>query len=116
MVSHSLLNFITQIINIPNVKVINYHFITDDELLVEIENIPCQSVCPHCGSISTHIHQHHWYRVRDIPMSDYNVFLNINRRRFKCFDCGKVFSEQLDFVKKRRTYTKRLAEKVISEV
>jgi transposase len=116
MVSNSLLDFIRKIINIPNVKVINYHFITDNELLVELENIQSKSVCPHCGNISSNIHQHHWYRVRDIPMSDYSVFLNVNRRRFKCFHCGKVFSEELDFVKKRRTYTKRLASKVISEV
>ena len=49
-------------------------------------------------------------------MSDYQVFLNVNRRRFKCSHCRKVFSEELDFVKKRRTYTKRLGAQVIREV
>lgn len=116
MPSNSLLYFIKKIINIPSIKVINYHFITDDELLVEVENISSESVCTCCGNMSSNVHQNHWYRVRDIPMSDYNIFLNVNRRRFKCFHCGQVFSEELDFVKKRRTYTKRLAKKVVSEV
>jgi transposase len=49
-------------------------------------------------------------------MSVYQVFLNVNRRQFRCQSCGKVFSEELDFVRKRRTYTVRLAEKVIKEV
>jgi len=40
----------------------------------------------------------------------------VNRRQFRCKNCHKVFSEELNFVKPRRTYTKRLAEKVVKEV
>ena len=116
MPSNSLLYFIKKIINIPTVKVINYHFITDNELLIDLQNTSSESICTHCGNICSNVHQDHWYRVRDIPISDYYVFLNVNRRRFKCLQCRKVFSEELDFVKKRRTYTKRLAKKVVSEV
>jgi transposase len=116
MPSNSLLHFIKRIINIASVKVINYHFITDNELLVEVKNIACDSICPHCGNLSNSVHQDHWYRVRDLAMTDYNVFLNVNRRRFRCKHCDRVFSEELDFVKKRRTYTRRLADKVVKEV
>ena len=66
MPSNSLLHFITKIIDIPSVKVINYHFITDDELLVHLKNIATESICPHCGNISENVHQDHWYRVRVI--------------------------------------------------
>lgn len=116
MPSNSLLHFITKTINIPSIKVINYHFITDSELLIEVKNKQTESVCPNCQNITNKVHQSHWYRVRDIPISTYNVFLNVNRRQFRCKHCNKVFSEELDFVKKRRTYTRRLAEKVIKEV
>jgi transposase len=44
------------------------------------------------------------------------VFLEINRRQFKCSKCKKPFSEDLEFVSKKRTYTKRLAQKTIQEV
>ncbi len=40
----------------------------------------------------------------------------VNRRQFRCNNCDKVFSEELNFVKKRRTYTIRLADKVVNEV
>ena len=116
MPSNSLLHFITKIINIKGVKVINYHFMTDDEIVIEIENKLKVGKCRHCGNITDKIHQNHWYRVRDIPISCYHVFLNVNRRQFRCNKCNKVFSEELNFVKKRRTYTLRLAEKVIKEV
>ncbi len=116
MPSNSSLYFITKIINLHGVKVTNYYFLTEDEILIELENKNCESICPHCQAKSNKVHQCHRYRIRDIPLSGWNVFLNVNRRQFRCENCGKVFSEELSFVKKRRTYTIRLAEKVIKEV
>lgn len=56
-------------------------------------------------------------------MGEKQVFLEINRRQFKCEICKKPFSvrvasrrEELDFVSKKRTYTKRLAQQIIQEV
>ncbi|WP_414518196.1 ISL3 family transposase [Nostoc sp. PCC 9305] len=116
MPSNPLLHFITKLINIEDIKVVNYDFITDDEIVIEIQNQSKVSQCPHCGKTTNKTHQNHWYMVRDIPMSDYQVILKVNRRQFKCTECHQVFSEKLSFVKTRRTYTKRLAMKVIKEV
>jgi len=111
-----LLHFITKVINFEDIKVINYHFLTADEIVIEIENKLKVAQCPHCGKTTDKIHQNHWYRVRELPLSDYQVLLKVNRRQFRCTKCHQVFSEELDFVKTRRTYTKRLAMKVIKEV
>ena len=116
MPSNSLLHFITKVIDMEEMKVVNYHFITDNEILIELKNKQLKSECPHCKKKAQKVHQNHWYRVRDISMMNYEVFLKINRRQFKCSGCKKIFSEELGFVKKRRTYTIRLAQKVIKEV
>ncbi len=116
MPSNSLLYFITKIIKFEGFKATNYHFITENELLISLENKENLSTCPHCQKNTDKVHQSHRYRVRDIPVSSFDVFLLVNRRQFRCKNCHKVFSEELSFVKKRRTYTKRLAEKVIKEV
>jgi transposase len=116
MPSNSLLHFITQIINFEGFKATNYHFITNNELLIELEKKETIATCPHCHKNTDKVHQSHRYRVRDIPLSSWDIFLNVNRRQFRCKNCHKVFSEELHFVKKRRTYSKRLAEKVIREV
>ena len=113
MPSNPLLHFITKIIKFEGFKATNYYFITENELLIQLENKEARSTCPYCQKIPEKIHQSHRYRVRDIPISSWDVFLLINRRQFKCKNCGKVFSEELSFVKKRRTYTKILAEKVV---
>jgi len=116
MPSNPLLHFITKAINLQDIKVINYDFITDSEILIELENKYKESECPHCGKTTLTVHQNHWHIVRDIPLSYYQVFLKVNRRQFKCKKCKKVFSEKLSFIKTRRSYTKRLALKVVGEV
>ena len=116
MPSNPLLHFITKVINLNDIKVINYNFITDSEIVIELENKRKEAECPHCGKTTVAVHQNHWYIVRDIPLSYYQVFLKVNRRQFKCKKCNKVFSEELSFIKTRRSYTKRLAIKVVKEV
>lgn len=46
MPSNSLLHFITKIINFPEFKATNYHFITENELLIELENKKLRASCP----------------------------------------------------------------------
>jgi transposase len=116
MPSNSLLHFITKVINFEGFQARNYYFITENELMIELENKAKGVVCPYCNKTTDKVHQSHWYRVRDIPFSGWDIFLNINRRQFRCRSCKQLFSEELSFVKKRRTYTKRLAKKVIEEV
>jgi len=116
MPSNSLLHFIANVINFEGFKATNYHFISENELLVVLENQSHLATCPHCQKTTDKIHQSHWYRVRDLPWSNFQIFLHVNRRQFRCKSCRKVFSEELSFVKKRRTYTKRLAAKVVKEL
>ncbi|MHC5897693.1 transposase family protein, partial [Nostoc sp.] len=87
MPSNPLLHFITKVINIEDIKVVNYDFITEDEIVVEIQNQSKFSQCPRCGKTTNKTHQNHWYMVRDIPMSDYQVILKVNRRQLKCIEC-----------------------------
>ncbi len=116
MPTNSLLHFIAKIVSFEGFKAINYYFISENELLIVLENQSEIANCPHCKKNTDKIHQSHWYRVRDLPWSNFKIFLQINRRQFRCRNCRKVFSEELSFVKKRRTYTKRLAAKVVKEV
>jgi len=116
MPSNANLYLISKLIDFDGFKAIDYHFITDNEILITLESKISESVCPHCQSLTSKVHQNHYYRIRDIPLSTYDVFLNVNRRQFRCTNCNSIFSEELNFVQKRRTYTVRLAKKVVQEV
>lgn len=98
MPSNSLLHFITKVINFEGVKVTNYEFIAEEIIVIELQNIEKKALCPPWGKSTDKIHQNHQYRVRDISLSDYQVFLPVNRRQFRCLKGNKVSSEELSFV------------------
>jgi transposase len=110
------IKFLTKLLNIEGIQVISQRQHEGIGIILQLEQIGKESSCPRCGTKSHRLHQNHRYLVKDLPWGENFVFLEINRRQFKCEKCGKPFSEELEFVRKRRSYTKRLARKIIQEV
>ncbi len=106
---------LTQLLNLPGMDVEDYQD-RGHELILEVEAGNACATCPLCGQESPHLHQNHRHRVRDLSLSQHRVFLNLNRRQFKCRPCGKPFSEEFDFISKRREYTDRFAEMIVQQV
>ncbi len=106
---------LTRLLNLPGIVVEDFRE-TETDLMLEVEAWTEQAVCPRCGDESSHLHQNHGYWVKDLPISNRQVCLKVNRRQFKCLACGKPFSEELDFVDIRRKYTNRLATEIVKQV
>ena len=64
----------------------------------------CEEValCPHCGSLSTKIHQEETRSIRHLDVWGKKTVLHFLSRRFKCEDCGRTFVEELPFVDSHR--------------
>lgn len=107
---------LTELLNIQGIKVTQMSQVPGIGIILQVESIYRESHCHHCGTKSNKLHQNHRYVVKDLSWGEQPVFLEINRRQFKCKKCGKPFSEKLDFVNNRRTYTKRLANTTIKSV
>ncbi|MEG4497269.1 ISL3 family transposase [Microcoleus sp. F10-C6] len=107
---------LTELLNIEGIKVVQMSQLPGIGIILQVESIQKESHCHHCGTKSNRLHQNHRYVVKDLSWGEQPVFLEINRRQFKCKKCGKPFSEKLDFVNNRRTYTKRLADTIIKSV
>jgi transposase len=110
------IKLLTELLNIEGIKVISQRQHEGIGIILQIEPIRKESECPRCRTKSHRVHQNHRYIVKDLSWGENQVFLEINRRQFKCEKCRKPFSEDLDFIKRRRTYTKRLATQIIQEV
>src|SRR4028119_643601 len=106
---------LTEILHIEGIKVISQSQQLGIGIMLQVDSISKESHCHRCGTKSHRLHQNHRYVVKDLSWGEKPVFLEINRQ-FKCKKCGKPFSEKLDFVINRRTYTKRLATQTIQEV
>ena len=116
MTSASKTKLLTEILNLSSVKVTKYQNFSGIGLILNIEVLTKEADCTRCGNKSQRVHQNHRYLVKDLPMSGQSVYLEVNRRQFKCEKCKKPFSEELNFVKKRRKYTSRLATEIIRQV
>ena len=102
--------------NLPELKVISYQQFPGIGIFLKTESNSDEKICPRCGTPSHRLHQNHRHVVKDLPWGNSPVFLEINRRQFKCKKCQKPFSETLSFIGSRRSYTTRLAHQTIKEV
>jgi transposase len=116
MKSKNHIKILTQILNLEGVKVISHSQYRGVGIILQIESLKNYGICPRCGEESHRLHQNHRYIIKDLPLGEQQVFLEINKRQFKCDKCKKPFSEELEFVDSRRKYTKRLANQTIKEV
>ncbi len=98
MVRKKGIKALTDILSIEGVKVISHRLHAGIGLILQTESTSSYSICPRCGTKSHRLHQNHRYIVKDLPFGEQAVFLDINRRQFKCDVCKKPFSEELDFV------------------
>jgi transposase len=110
------IKILTQLVNLESIKVTSHRQYQGVGIILKIESIKMESICPRCKTKSHRLHQNHRYIIKDLPLGEKQVFLEINKRQFKCDKCKKPFSEELHFVDSRRKYTKRLANKIIQEV
>nr|WP_275265884.1 helix-turn-helix domain-containing protein [Gloeothece citriformis] len=54
--------------------------------------------------------------LRDLSLFGQGVYLQVPRRQFICPHCGKYPTEPLNFIDKRRNYTKRYEEYIYEKV
>ena len=116
MLTKKELKLLTEVLNLEGVKVANKHQYKGIGIILKIESVEKESICNICGTKSNRLHQNHQQIIKDLDWGEQAVFLETNRRQFKYEKCKKPFSEELEFVKERRKYTKRLAAKTIEEV
>lgn len=116
MTKSSKTKLLTELLNLESVEVTKYKNLPQVGLILHTEVTSQEATCPRCGNISQRVHQNHRYLIKDLPISGQPVYLEINRRQFKCQFCQKPFSEELKLVQKRRKYTTRLATEIVRQV
>lgn len=116
MITKSQASQLTELLGLPETEVEDMTVIDGVGLFFVISSTQRDAECPRCGKRSRHLHMNHRYDIEDLPWNQQSVILRINRRQFWCQGCGQVFSEELTFVKKNRSYTQRLANEIISQV
>jgi len=116
MITKSQASQLTDLLRLPEATVEDMTVIDGVGLFFVIGSTRRDAECPRCGKRSRHLHTNYRYTIEDLPWNEQSVVLRVNRRQFWCQSCGQAFSEELSFVKKKRLYTQRLANEIVSQV
>ena len=85
---------LTQLLNLPGMDVEDYQD-RGHEMILKVEGRRAYASCPRCRQESQNLHQNHRHQVRDLSISQRQVFLNLNRRQFKCRLTGNPLVKNL---------------------
>jgi len=100
---------ITIELGLPELRVIAQDE-TADAIRVEVQYRTEKGTCPRCGRQTPKVHSVRAQRKRDRRLWDKAVVLILYKRRFRCWQCGKVFSEADPVCGARRRTSGRLRE------
>ncbi|WP_078394740.1 ISL3 family transposase [Shouchella patagoniensis] len=85
----------------------------ENDILIRIETNSNPFYCPHCGRPAKfYRHGNRKQVILDLPIRFKRVGLQLNRRRYKCRECGSTFWERLRSVEEKRSMTKRLLKSI----
>lgn len=88
MPSNAELKLMTQLLNLPEMKVKNSKLIKQLGVSLYIENEAKAVPCPNCGKTPNKLHPNHRYVARELPIMEQLVYLQVNRRQMRCADCN----------------------------
>src|SRR2546421_12685167 len=106
------LSFWTNLLRLPDYEVV-YCQEEPDLRLYRMTVVPKHplGVCPHCGKVSETIHQTRTReRIKDLPISAYDVELAVRVSQFECCRCGQCFTAAIPFLAEGAHATERFLE------
>jgi transposase len=81
---------------------------TEKTIEIAIGTTPKYPPCPHCGSTHTAVHDYRLQRAKDLPFRGKTIILLLQKRRYRCKDCGKRFFEKYSFLPRYHHMTQRV--------
>jgi transposase len=103
------LETITELLNIPNQKVIQIVQNTKDRLELVLEPIDdAVPVCSGCGRVhNSYPHSRSYAVIEDLPISGKRVFLHICKRKVFCPEDGRIRVEEFNWIRKRFAFPQK---------
>ncbi len=99
-------------LDLPEFRVVEQMGPCDGILRVKVIAKTTTAQCPHCQQPSAYIHDCRERAKRDLHVREYQVRLIVLKRRYRCFPCGKTFTEPDEACGPRRRTTCRLRETI----
>lgn len=102
----------TDLLFLPDLTAVEPPQENETDMMFKVEAINPPERCPECGFDKLYKHSSRKQLIMDLPIRLKRVGLQLNRRRYKCRECGSTFWERLISVDEKRSMTKRLVESI----
>jgi transposase len=99
-------------LDLPEFRVMGQAWNPDGSLSVYVIAKQETAMCPHCHCPCDQIHDRRLRKKRDLMLRSSRVNLIVLKRRFRCQECGKTFTEVDAACGRRRRTTVRLRETI----
>lgn len=105
--SQKALESLASFILLPELRLLNVVPLKRWGIKLLVEKTTDFEVCPHCARKCHTVKERRPCEVQDEPHRGKAVFLEIDKRRFLCKPCGRMFTEPVQGIAKYAKYTKR---------
>ena len=83
---------------------------------LEVELAARAGCCPRCGRASLEVKERPRVRVRDLPIAGRVTHLVWRKRRYRCRECGRAFTESHPELPARQRVTRRFRRRLLERV
>jgi transposase len=104
---------ITNSLILPELKIVGHYYTRRAYSYYQCEKTSVSEVCPKCAQPSESVYDRRTVLVKDAPVRDKTIFLEIRKRRFWCASCRKPFTEPVAGITKGHKTTQRLKRAIL---
>jgi transposase len=96
-------------LDLPEFEVVKQVFLEDCNLL-HVEKNTTEERCIYCGFLTNNVHDWWTRKVRDLSVLDKPLFLFVRVNRYRCHNCGEVFTQTFESIGSKKHQTNRYRE------
>ena len=97
-------------LDLPGLRILRQIIREDGTIEVHVISPTESETCPYCGVLSEKIHDTRVRVKRDIAIRTHQVEIMFHKRRFRCPDCQRTFTEPDAACGRRRRTTKQFRD------
>jgi transposase len=110
-------DWLTELLDLPNVRVVHFQLVGSQRLNVVVESISEAALCPHCQQPSLIVYdQGEAQMIRDLPIWNRRCWSAYRPRRFDCAICNNTFVERVVWREPGLDYTVRYEHALYEKV
>jgi transposase len=102
-------------LDLPEFEIVSQCIGAGGSIEVQVKARKESEACPNCGEVSGKVHDTRKREKRDIRLGEYQVYLIVHKRRFRCARCRRPFTETDSACGRYKRTTERFRDQIAKQ-